>query len=202
MPKYVFVIEPEASLKDTIVSQKKRVSESFPEATYLSHPPHCTLLFVSMQEIDGWLGMLKKALTKFSSFGIKVKTPHVFMNDILAGGGHTLVYKIEYQIGLFQFQQSLADLLKPFIKIDPQKNKIKEEPFKSSYETYGFNFVGKHWIPHITIASVRAELSHPIISKFKDVPLNESQLVNKISVWEEQNGHHQPIEKFKLEADV
>ena len=75
----------------------------------------------------------------------------------MATGGDTLSVGLIPNTLAFQFQHDLSESLLDFIKTPIFYNNVWEGKYKESYDRYGFPFVGSHWIPHLTIASVKKE---------------------------------------------
>ena len=66
--------------------------------------------------------------------------------------------KIKKNKKLSKLQFDLANNLSNYVKKDyliKNKNKFKKKYLKSSFLKYGFPYVGRHWIPHFTIGSIR-----------------------------------------------
>ena len=69
---------------------------------------------------------------------------------------------------------------------------------KESFVSYGFPFVGSHWIPHFTIASLITNRTHPIITDFMQwKPLYIMNWFN-ISFWHIDDEHHTRLDKQLL----
>jgi hypothetical protein len=67
----------------------------------------------------------------------------------------------------------LAEGLKPHIlKLIEYPNEWSG-PFKISHQNYGFPFVGKHWMPHVSIASFK---NKSFIQEAIDTPIKINEI--------------------------
>ena len=88
-------------------------------------------------------------------FSISITHPGIFYNDPLTAG-HTFFHHIKKNKKIVEIQ--LKHLKKINKNLDVFKNNIelfKNNVLKNNYKKYGFPFVGKIWIPHTTIASIK-----------------------------------------------
>ena len=82
---------------------------------------------------------------------------------------------------IINFQKNLADSLLNFVRKPLLYHNTWEGKFKESFDKYGFPFVGSHWIPHLSIASVKGG-GKKIINEFKSFTnnLNHSDNSNRL----------------------
>lgn len=199
MAEYAILIEPDLNFKNEILKEKKRVRANFGTQPYLSHPPHSTLYFSKIEEREDWLKSFQKQLSNFfdKSLPISIKEKLVFRNDILAGGGDTIVFKAELTEELSKLQIYLSECLK-----DLSISKNNSHSFKgllaSSYEAYGFPFVGEHWIPHFTVASINDESSKDYIEQFLAKSYIHEFEISSVSVWKVNGDEHKKISEIRV----
>ena len=95
-------------------------------------------------------------------------------------------------------------ILKSFRKLDVHLKKDKKfsiKKFQKNLDTFGYPFVGKEWLPHFTIASIKSN-SKKKKTIFKDF-LNQN-ISNKIfkikfiSVWMIRGDNHKRLFKIYL----
>ena len=55
---------------------------------------------------------------------------------------------------------------------------------------YGFPFVGNHWIPHFSVASLRTEKTDPIIRDFLSNTEQYDFMVDQFSLWRVEGDEH------------
>ena len=149
--KFGFFLIPDKKTKDFIISWKDKVKSLEPDATYISHPVHSTVFLFNSEDYK-----IKEIIKLFEFKNIKIGLIDwfVFENDLATKEKNTLVIKIEKTKKLIELQRLIVNQLEKFIigKVDYINN--WSGIFKISYEKYGYPFVGNHWVPHITIASL------------------------------------------------
>jgi hypothetical protein len=183
-------LEPTGSLRDSLVAAKEALAARAPRAAYTSHPPHCTVLHGVYGNSDGWLEPLRRRLAGFPGFLVRTTGWVEFRDDPLAGGGHTLGYRLELSSSLAELQLVVADCLAPFAK-QPGAHPLRDlEPYASSLRRFGFPFVGPHWIPHCTIGSPGAEEAVAIIPALKRFPIHHVFRAEHLSVWAIDGDRH------------
>jgi hypothetical protein len=198
--KYALFIEPKDSLLELIQNWKKFCAEDFPGAPYLSHPPHSTLLYTYFKSNERVIELLKEVTQKMEAFPLVSQQTIVFENDALAGGGHTLAIRANADQALLHLQMQLSESVVPEIELNREilPEAINHGLFAESFSRFGFPFVGQHWIPHFSIASIKADRSHQLIRNFESQSFSFDQEVNEISLWEVKGDEHQKITSFKL----
>ena len=93
----------------------------------------------------------------------------------------------------------VAESLLPFISNNLEPKSVKFAPLlKNSFDRYGFPFIGNHWIPHMTIASLNTCQNDPLIEEFLEQSLEFELDVTEISCWRVENDQHNCLEKYKL----
>lgn len=201
MIKYAVFIEPEGELREFILSYKKKISSILPHQHYCNHPPHSTLFMSAMQEPENWLESLKSAVRRIFAFESHIRDTIVFYDDVLAGGRHTIALQVEPSAALFLLQRVVGEELASFVDretIDMPSSFLENEPFLSSYLRYGFPFVGEHWIPHFTIASLQTSKNDPLITEFLNLCPKFNFLVKSVSIWRIDGDDHTQIGIIKL----
>ena len=196
-----FFIEPKGIILKKIKSWKQLVRKNFENQKYLNHPPHSTIAVLDLKKkikID----LLKSIFKDFSqnSFNVKIANFSIFYKDPITNGD-TLHFKIKKNINLSQLQRKI---LKSFRKLETYLKKSKKfsiKKFQKNLDTFGYPFVGKEWLPHFTIASIKSN-SKKKKTIFKDF-LNQN-ISNKtfkiifISVWMIRGDNHKRLFKIYL----
>ena len=196
---FAVFIEPEGELRNNILKWKKMVEAKFPNQSYCSHPPHSTLIYVNIKQEEMALVAVGKALVGLPAFNNKIVEADVFWNDSATGGGHTLYWKIQSNQILFDLQRQVAESLHPFISNNPEPKFVKKLPLlKNSFDRYGFPFIGNHWIPHMTIASLKTGQNDPLIDEFLEQSCEFELDVTEVSCWRVENDQHICIKKYRL----
>jgi hypothetical protein len=143
------------------------------------------------------------AISKIPPFKVQVREPSVYYDDALTGG-QTIVLNIEPSETLFSLQQIVGDTLKPFVNRQEDNVMLdiySNEPLKSSYQKYRYAFLGSHWKPHFSIASLKIPKHDPFIDKFKRLQVNFNFFVTEISVWHIEGDKHSKIKTLKLKEE-
>ena len=196
---FAVFIEPEGELRTNILRWKEMVGAQYPNQSYCIHPPHSTLIRVNIEREEMAVRAVGEILKDFNSFKIRIAETDVFWNDIATGGGHTLFWKIETNKTLFDLQRQVAESLSPFLSYNPEPKFVKNSPLlKNSFDRYGFPFIGDHWIPHFTIASLKTVQNDPFIEEFLKQSCEFELYAAEVSFWRVENDQHKFLEKRKL----
>ena len=196
-----FFIEPQGIILKKIKSWKQLVKKNLKNQRYLNHPPHSTIAVFDLKKRIK-INLLKSIFKDFSqnSFNLKIDNFSIFYQDPITNGD-TLHLKIKKNINLSQLQKKI---LKCFRKLDVHLKKDKKfsiKKFQKNLDTFGYPFVGKEWLPHFTIASIKSN-SKKKKTIFKDF-LNQN-ISNKtfkiifISVWMIRGDNHKRLFKIYL----
>jgi 2'-5' RNA ligase len=200
--KIAIFIEPSSKDLKSISKWKNLIKENFGDQTYLDHPAHSTLaLFNLKKKIDkSFFEKFKNKISLLKKFNIIISKPNIFYNDPISKGD-TLHYSIKTNKKLINLQMIILNLFKKI-----EKNILKDQvydnsKFNKNYKKYGFPFVGKDWIPHFTIASIKSntENKEKFIKKFLiDKILYKSFEVKFISIWLITSNTHKKIFDYHL----
>ena len=156
MYKIAAFIEFDKKITNKILAQKKIVKKKFGNQTYLNHPVHLTLFTLNIKKITELKKIYFSDINQSKKkYNIYLTQPGIFYNDPLTGG-HTFFYKIKKSKSLINLQLKHLDKINKKITVLKKKNNLLKLPvLKKNYKKYGFPFVGKIWIPHTTIASIK-----------------------------------------------
>ncbi len=193
----LFII-PEEPLKSKILYWKEQVKKELNHQPYLDHPAHMTIINLELQNENSAISMIKRYLSNTNAFYIDINKNKVFLNDI-STSGHTIYYGVDKHQQLANIQIQLANILaKNRIRKNPPNFLLNNTILLNSYQTFGSPFIGSHWIPHFTIASLKVNKDHSIIKEF----LSDNDLfsfkVKKISIWRIINDDHNMLEEINL----
>lgn len=194
--RHAVFIEPEGALRDMVIAWKARVSRQWPGAAYLTHPPHSTMWVGYVHDGDLVRGALKNAAAQVPAFAISIQSPRVFYDDVLAGGGQTCAFAATLVASLTRLQQLFCDALRVHrsASIDADlPPPLRRAPFLESWRQYGFPFVGPHWIPHFTVASLPVRRDDPVVAEFlRSAPTWEMTLYG-VSWWRIARERHERL---------
>ena len=169
----IFILPTNSCKKDIINFKNKIKKMSLTNATYCSHPPHLTLTNIQVLNLPLALDKVSKGLGEMKSFHINISTRGVFWNDP-ATGYNTLYFKVDHCEELFLLQKKISSILLPIInKKSPPKYVKENSLLLNSYLKYGFPFIGDHWIPHFSIASISYSRNKSFFKNF----LNKKKII-------------------------
>ncbi len=178
LTRHAVLIEPDGALRELVLAWKSRAAARCPSSAYLGHPP------AALQEL---------CTTRH--------VPHVFYNDAFAAGGHTCAFAAGLTDDLARLQFAVCDAIRPHAirKADSQLPvALRRDPFLRSWRQYGFPFVGSHWIPHLTIASVPTRPDDPFIAEFLASAAGPPQAVRAVSWWRITGERHERLASMRL----
>ncbi len=144
--------------RDTVAfvqEAKERLGEFETHATYLNHPVHATLfLFMGEKKlVPSYIELLRMICKQAIPFKVEYAGWQFFADDQITKA-NTVALGIAANPTLFQLQQFTATCFAQMRKAAiPYANEWKDA-FAKSYEQYGYPFVGAHWQPHVTVASI------------------------------------------------
>jgi len=198
MTAVAIFIEPQGELKTSLSIWKKKVEEGLPGQPYCSHPPHCTLMHADVKGEGLVDERICQAQGSLSAFQVQVSGTDVFWDDA-AIGGHTLYLKITPSSELLDVQLRLAEAISPAVLPKEVPAFVENnQNLKNSYKKYGFPFVGSHWIPHFSIASLRTERSHPLITEFLSWQPVYELTIGELTLWRIESDEHTLIGNYTL----
>jgi 2'-5' RNA ligase len=163
---HFWALLPDASVSAAILKRKERVHALVGDQLYLTDPPHTTVWLAAMQadSDDAVVAATAEAMVAVESVGSGSITGwHVFDADPLTGNT-TMVCQLDENLlarlkGLqMQLVQGLAPRRDEVACHSRYAERFESLPVNAqdSIRSYGFPFVGAHWHPHVTIASIRA----------------------------------------------
>jgi hypothetical protein len=186
MQQAVF-IEPVGELLHFISDWKQLVASVKQDQPYLSHPPHATLLVSAVKDKPLWREALVKALSDRGPLEIRILRPFAFFDDPGTGGGHTLALEVDPTPPLMALQRAVAEATLPFVDrtaIPAPVGFQEKEPCRTSFLKWGYPFIGPHWRPHFSVASLLTPREDPLITRFLAEQTPFAMTVSAISLWD------------------
>ena len=185
----VFIL-PKGPLNADLVRWKDRVKKENPNQPYTLHPPHMTLINIELLDEKDGINYISELITNIEPFHISIQSRDVFWNDHTTGG-HTLFFRVEPSNSLFILQKLVAEALKPVRKRLPVPKNIKEnKEFLDSFKKYSTPFIGRHWIPHFSVSSLRIRESDSLIKEFLSSTETYEFLIDQFSLWRIDKDEH------------
>jgi len=196
---FAVFLEPQEELSTVIQDWKNKIDFNLPGQPYCSHLPHCTLIHADVTDKQVATLKIKKVLNESVAFSVEVDQVGIFWEDI-ATGGHTLYLRIKPMQEIFNLQLKIAEILRPLVPSTQIPDYISNDSaLRESYKSYGFPFVGSHWIPHFTIASLMTDRAHPIITEFMKWQPCYKMIRLDASCWHIDGDQHILLERHFLQ---
>ncbi len=192
--KYGLFWIPNKELNQYVESWKNRFRKIEPDAFFLNHPVHSTIFLFNAHEQDQSeiISSIKNVKINFS-----VDSWRIFYSDILTQGDTLSVDLVPNSLAC-EFQRDLSESLLNFIKKPIFYNNVWEGKYRESYDRYGFPFVGSHWIPHLTIASVKKEGKNLIDEiRTTTINLNQKESGGSLALFKILGDSHQLIHSWQ-----
>jgi len=198
--KYLILWEPSGILRAFIEKWKNKIYKVDPNAEYLNHLVHSTLyVFNSFEKEEYLIKELNVCVGNMKSFLIDIKNWKIFYNDVLTNS-NTLTLEIKKNKHLFNVQKEVVNTLNKLRSNKIQyDNVIWKNEYLESYNRFGFPFVGVHWIPHITVASISDNSGFNIEEAFDNKVNFLSVDFNALSLYSIDNNIHKKIKTFKID---
>ena len=99
---------------------------------------------------------------------------------------------------LLSFQEKLVSNISNFIESKFEIN-FENNNYNLNNNNYGYPFVGKDWIPHITICSLENKYGDSTLKKeFLKFRPNHTFFVNQIEIYEIKNSEHKKLEEILI----
>jgi hypothetical protein len=198
--RHAVVIEPEGEIREAVLAWKARIAGEWPSAVYLHHPPHCTL-WVGDLRSDAGVEPVLEAVSRIPEFRLTVRSPHVFFDDALAGGGQTCAFAVTLTDDLIRLQHVVSEAVRQDrrpVSDDELPAPLRREPFLRSWCDYGFPFVGSHWIPHFTAAALPVPRDHRLVAEFLASTASWQMTVSRVSWWRVVGDRHERVATRRL----
>ncbi len=194
--KIVFLIKPNKEITNLVNFWKKKIKNYHKNTVYLLDIPHLTLFTAEVKNIKSVIDRVKLIIRNLDPITLQLNNTFCFKNDLLTGG-NTIMFKILKNSKLFDMQYKIANSVKNYV-IDKKKIKnFKGENLKS-FRKYGFPYIGKHWIPHITICSIIGKNDNRIIKKFLKIKINKRFMFSEVFIYKVLNKKMFYIKKINL----
>ncbi len=183
-------------MRDMVIAWKDRVSKQWPGAAYVTHPPHSTMWVGDVHDGDAVRAALEEAAAQVPAFSMSIQSPCVFYDDALAGGGQTCAFAATLVSSLIRLQQLFCDALRMHrsastdLELPPP---LRRAPFLESWRRYGFPFVGAHWIPHFTVASLPVRRDDPVVAAFLESTRTCEMTLRSASWWQIVGERHERL---------
>lgn len=144
---------PDNTLNDEIKVLKSFFAEKSKKNKYIDHIAHTTfyLFNTDVNKLKDIVVQFENLKNNISSFSVEIKDWVIFENDI-STSLNTLCLQFNFTNDLMNLQRAVVEAL--FRNHISSENTRLEGEFLKSDKLYGFPFVGKHWLPHLTIGSL------------------------------------------------
>ena len=170
--KYGVFWIPNKELNQYVESWKHKIRKIEPDAIYLNHPVHSTifLFYAFEQDQSDIISTINIGKIFFLLNGW-----NIFENDLITKGD-TISLKFKPSKKVLEFQLNIANSLLRFVRKPILYQNTWTGDYQESYNRYGFPFVGSHWVPHLTIASVKNN-GKSLIKEVESTKINVNQIL-------------------------
>jgi len=198
MPKVAIFLEPNKALRELILDSKAFIQTNYADSPYCSHPPHCTLIHGDFGDPQIWLPALYEKLSNIQPFEVSPKCWNVFYSDSFTNGD-TIVIDLTRPKCIYELQLEIAQTLAPHKNFFPEANlpKLNNDAI-TSFRKYGFPFVGPHWIPHMTIASITDKQNKTGYQLLNTPIPTTPMIISEVSIWNVDGDSHTMIKRIKF----
>lgn len=203
--RYAIFLEPTGRVRDLLVSWKNRVAGQWPEAVYLTAPPHCTIWAGELVEGAAAAQAVADAAATLDVFPVTLTSPWVFSNDVLAAGGQTCVFLAGPAAPLARLQGALCDVIAPWRKAMRDADlpaPLRHGVTLESWRRFGFPFVGPHWQPHFTVASLPVPRDAPAVAEFLETPVDQQMETWQLGWWRVSGDRHEWLASLPLRGSA
>jgi hypothetical protein len=184
---------------------KRRVESLVGPQTYLNHPPHLTVYVAAFDDAGAATDAARRLAAQTPPQSLGIAGWHVFSADKLTDG-NTLVCRIaDADVpSLREFQRRAIAALAPLRSAPASEARYADfwnsldASERSAVRHTGFPYVGEHWHPHLTIASVR-QSDWPIIERelLADAPRIDAHCPT-MTLYGLDDGQPVPVPTFRL----
>ncbi len=185
---------PNEELNQFVEFWKEKFRAIEPDAIYLNHPVHSTLfLFNGFEQNQAKIiSSIKNAKINF-----KVDFWKIFEKDLVTQGD-TISIGLEPTSFALNFQKDVAETLLKFVEIPLSYPNPWQGKYQESYTRYGFPFVGSHWVPHLTIASLKNK-GKKLINELKttSIELNQMESGGSLALFKITGDTHQLLHTWQ-----
>lgn len=189
--KYAILWLPSQPITNYIQLWKDRVTKVEPDATYLNHPVHSTFFVFMADESseDKLIETLDTCSKSVAGFNIEFGNWSIFRSDNVTGGD-TIILAIKPNETLYKCQEMIASAFNQYKKQQLDYPNKWEGVYKESFDRFGFPFVGKHWLPHISVASVSRQ-GKDLINEILDSKIVlKTESINSLSLFKIVEENH------------
>ena len=118
---------------------------------------------------------------KYKPIKINILKPQIFYDDQLTGG-KTFIFNVKKNKKLLDLQLNVSNFFKKYLnKVKINNTFLNRSKEYKSFKKYGFPYVGKHWIPHVTICSVLDKnINKKVFKKFAISKINSNFLIDNL----------------------
>jgi len=200
MSELVFLIKPNIKIKNKINRFKKNIKNKFGNQLYLDHFPHITLFTIKVKKK---FIINKKIISDFNllinNFDLIYEGFNYFDNDPITQ--KKIIYlKIKKNKRLNNLQIRLLNKINIYKKdFKPIKkyNNLNNVQLKN-LKNFGYPFVDKIYVPHLTICSLTDHhFNNKYIKKILKTKIYFKDKINEIYIYKIIKGKHFLLKKIK-----
>ncbi len=198
-------LDPDPRLAEVVWAYKRRVRTLVGAQTFLDDPPHLTVYLAAFDEPAVVVDAMEQLAAATASPALGIVGWHVFRSDALTGG-NTLVCQLadDDVRALRTLQHSVIQRIAPLRDDRATESRYAErlesldETQRSAIRRCGFPYVGEHWHPHFTIASIRQSDWPTIEREMLRSPPQLEATCSGATLYRIDDGHPTSVRSFAL----
>lgn len=137
-----------------VIFWKKKFKKIYSKLLFVDDVPHLTLIATQVKFKKKGILELEKEIEKSNiNFELNILKNDTFNNDLI-NNGKTFFFKIKKNDKIKKIQIQVAKSIKKNFQLIKQKNTQFRSLEKQNLINYGFPYVGRNWIPHISVCNV------------------------------------------------
>ena len=194
-------IMPSNEVSDEISEWKDKFLNEFGKQLYLDHMPHLTLATFNTSNLNEVIKKVKKYCSSFNkNLLIEIKETDEFLEDPLTKS-ITPYYLVNKNEDLINFQKDLLSNISNFVKSKFEVN-FDNQNYNINNNNFGYPFVGKDWIPHLTICSLEnIYIESQLKKEFLEFIPDHKFYTDHIEIYEINKSEHKKLEEIYINVE-
>lgn len=184
---------PDENFSKEVTFWKNRFKDELGYQLYLDHIPHMTFCNFFVKDKFEIISELEKfCVVRDEVLNIKIKNTDCFKKDPITNL-ITPFFVINKNSELLKFQEELINQINNLIETK-FKNKFGSKIYEENNNKRKYPFIGKSWIPHITVGSINQKhFNNPLIKSFLKYNIDYHFPLESISIYEISNTKQKEI---------
>jgi 2'-5' RNA ligase len=207
--KFLIGIHPPRNVVNRVKSIKSKVLKKLGFQNQANIEPHITFNLNDFESIDSIDAVMKEICLRFKPIRVRVEGLTTFPRS---NDEDVVVYSvIEPKSELRRLQKALTkelssfrigENLRSYLENNPSITQLDDRQVKTS-KKYGYPFIGRFWIPHMSIAFIDASKFDQIKEEIMKERIDEEFLLKELTVFIYNNESHnwEPLRTYSLKKE-